>query len=87
MTLQGFTEVVVSVENVRRLRDTLSTVAGWTIKELPDAPVEQLAAWRVPKSCTRIEQFLLTAENDSNGHLRVVKFHGCEQQAKLMRSS
>ena len=87
MTVQGFTEVVVSVESINRLRDTLSQVAGWAITELPDAPVEQLAAWHVPNSCTRIEQLLLTAENDSNGHLRVVKFHGCEQQAKLMRSS
>ena len=87
MQVHGFTEVIVSVEDIDRLGQTLSRVAGWTIEDLPDAPPEQFGAWKVPSSCTRIEQKLLTAENDSNGHLRLVKFHGCEAQSKFMRSS
>jgi len=87
MTVHGFTEVIVSVENMDRLSETLTKVAGWTAKDLPDAPPEQFPAWHVPDSCTRKEQRLLTAENDTDGHLRLVKFHGCEGESKIMRSS
>ena len=86
MIVNGFTEAVISVENISRIRDTLTNVANWTVTELPDAPREQYSAWHVPNTCERIEQVLLTAENDSNGHLRLVKFHGCTD-TKIMRSS
>ncbi len=87
MKVHGFTEVVVSVENTKRLRNTLTKLANWSVTELPDAPAEQFTAWKVPDNCERIEQLLLTAENDNNGHIRVVKFHGCEAESKIMRSS
>ena len=86
MHVNGFTEVVISVESIPRISNTLTSLAGWTITQLPDAPAEQFSAWHVPDDCTRIEQVLLTAENDSNGHLRLVKFHGCSD-TKIMRSS
>ena len=86
MHVNGFTEVVISVEEIPRISDTFTSLAGWTLTPLPDAPAEQFAAWHVPDSCTRIEQILLTAENDSTGHVRLVKFHGCTD-TKIMRSS
>ena len=86
MIVSGFKEVVISVESIPRIRDTLTNLAGWTVKPLPDAPAEQFAAWHVPDSCERIEQVLLTAENDTTGHMRLVKFHGCTD-TKIMRSS
>jgi predicted enzyme related to lactoylglutathione lyase len=54
---------------------------------LPDAAPEQLAAWRVPAGCTRIEQAHLVHRHSAaaRGGLRLVKFHGVEQ--KVMRSS
>lgn len=81
----GFSEVVISVETIGRLRDALTQTAGWKATDLPDAPAEQYAAWHVPKSCTRIEQCLLTAENDEAGRIRLVKFHGTS--GEVMRSS
>jgi hypothetical protein len=58
----GFSEIVISVEDISRLRDALTKEAGWTAVELPDAPPEQHTAWHVPTECKRIEQCLLTAE-------------------------
>ena len=81
----GFSEIVISVEEISWLRDALTKVAGWSALDLPDAPLEQHTAWHVPPECTRIEQCLLTAENDSTGHLRLVKFHGTS--GAVMRSS
>lgn len=86
MIVNGFSEAVISVESIPRICDTLSDLAGWTVTKLPDAPVEQFFVWHVPDTCTRIEQVLLTAENDTKGFLRLVKFHGCAD-AKIMRSS
>lgn len=86
MNVNGFTEVVISVEDIARIRNAFTGVAGWTFNDLPDAPAEQFSAWHVPDSCERIQQVLLTAENDTNGHIRLVKFHGCSD-AKIMRSS
>lgn len=86
MAVNGFTEAVISVENIDRISDTLTRVADWKVTALPDAPAEQFPAWHVPETCHRIEQCLLTAENETNGHLRLVKFHGCTNN-KVMRSS
>lgn len=83
--VQGFSEVVISVEDPSRLKDALTEVAGWSAVDLPDAPKEQFIAWHVPETCTRIEQCLLTAENENNGRLRLVKFHNTS--GIVMRSS
>lgn len=81
----GFNEIVISVEEISGLRDALTQVAGWTATDLSDALPEQHAAWHVPSECTRIEQCLLTAENDSTGHLRLIKFY--DTNGVVMRSS
>ena len=85
MVRPGFQEIVHSAFDIERLAGPLLAVGGWTRTDLPDAPREQWAAWRVPAGCTRIEQCLLTAPNDERGQLRIVVFHGVEQ--RLMRSS
>lgn len=81
----GFHEVVHSAFDIDRLAGPLCAVGGWTRIDLPDAPIEQFAAWHVPEECTRIEQCLLYAPNDRHGPLRLVVFHGVEQ--RVMRSS
>jgi catechol 2,3-dioxygenase-like lactoylglutathione lyase family enzyme len=55
------------------------------VRRLPDAPREQWQAWRVPRHCRRIEQWLLVPANDIKGWVRLVKFHGVAQ--RIMRSS
>ena len=85
MVRPGFQEIVHSAFDIERLAGPLAAVGGWTRTDLPDAPREQWAAWHVPEGCTRIEQCLLHAPNDTRGPLRVVVFHGVEQ--RLMRSS
>jgi catechol 2,3-dioxygenase-like lactoylglutathione lyase family enzyme len=85
IVVSGFTEIVISVDDIAKLRDALVKVANWSVAALPDAPREQFAAWHVPASCTRIEQVLLTAENDTDGRVRLVKFHGTD--GVVMRSS
>lgn len=81
----GFQEIVQSAFDIERIAGPLCAVGGWIRTDLPDAPREQWAAWRVPVGCTRIEQCLLNAPNDPRGALRVVVFHGVQQ--RLMRSS
>ena len=81
----GFQEVVHSAFDIDRLAGPLCAVGGWTRTDLPDAPRAQWAAWHVPEGCTRIEQCLLTAPNDTRGPLRIVVFHEVEQ--RVMRSS
>ena len=54
MNVNGFTEVVISVEDIARIRNAFTGVAGWTFNDLPDAPAEQFSAWHVPDSCERI---------------------------------
>ena len=85
MVRPGFHEVVHSAYDIDRLAGPLCKVGGWTRHNLPDAPPEQYASWRVPARCIRIEQCLLSAPNDERGLLRIVVFHGVEQ--RLMRSS
>jgi len=77
---KGMQEMVVSVRNLEALRSTLMDVGRWSAHPLPDAPPEQFAAWHVPAGCTRIEQVLMKAENESRGFVRLVRFHGVEQE-------
>ena len=83
--MSGFHEAVLSTFAVERIAGPLCAVGGYSRQLLPDAPREQWSAWHVPSDCTRIEQCLLTAPGDVTGHLRIVVFHGCNQQ--VMRSS
>ena len=80
---KGMQEIVVSVHNLERLRSNLMDVSRWSCHPLPDAPPEQFAAWHVPAGCTRIEQMLMVAEHEKRGYVRLVRFHGVEQE--LMR--
>lgn len=82
---QGFQEAVLSVFDLERIAGAMVAVGGYARTDLPDAPREQHAAWRVPTGCSRIAQCLLTAPNDDRGALRLVKFEGVEQ--RMMRSS
>jgi catechol 2,3-dioxygenase-like lactoylglutathione lyase family enzyme len=82
-TVHGFQELVASVSDIDRLARDFREVFRWSAHPLPDAPPAQLEAWAVPPGCTRVEQCLLIAENETKGFLRLVKFHGVEQE--LMR--
>ena len=80
----GFNELVVSVFDIGRIRAVFESIGGWTARPLPDAPVEQYAAWHVPAECQKITQLLLSANADGRGALRLVKFEGVTEQV-LMR--
>lgn len=81
----GFQEIVISVFDIAHFAEAFVEVGGYGFRSLPDAPPEQFTAWHVPRECRRIEQALLTPENDDKGFVRLVKFHGAEQ--RVMRSS
>jgi catechol 2,3-dioxygenase-like lactoylglutathione lyase family enzyme len=82
---RGMQEMVVSVRNLESLRATLMDIGRWSAHPLPDAPAEQFKAWHVPAGCTRVEQVLMVAEHESRGTIRLVRFHGVDQD--LMRPS
>jgi catechol 2,3-dioxygenase-like lactoylglutathione lyase family enzyme len=81
----GLQEIVVVVEDIARMRAVFLDVCRWSASPLPDAPAEQFSAWRLPESCSRIEQMLLVPEDEQRGVVRLVRFHGVEQA--LMRPS
>lgn len=81
----GLQEAVASVSDARRIAEVFTAVGGWSARKLADAPPEQWRAWRVPRRCTRIEQWLLRPARDNRGFVRLVKFHGVPQ--RVMRSS
>ena len=83
----GIQEVVVSVFDIEQFARGFTEAGEFRKLPLPDAAPEQLAAWRVPAGCTRIEQAHLVHPNspEQRGGLRLVRFHGVEQ--KVMRSS
>ena len=81
----GLQEVVASVSDVERVAGVFTGIGGWSMRRLPDAPPGQWRAWRVPRRCRRIQQWLLVPENDTRGCVRLVKFHDVEQ--RVMRSS
>lgn len=83
----GIQEVVVSVFDIDQFARGFVEAGEFRKLPLPDAAPAQLTAWRVPASCTRIEQAHLVHPNspEQRGGLRLVKFHGVEQ--KVMRSS
>ena len=80
---KGMQEMVVVVHNLEQLRSTLMDLGRWSAHPLPDAPLEQFAAWHVPAGCSRIEQVLMVAEHESRGSVRLVRLHGLE--GELMR--
>jgi len=92
MQTKPIQEAVVSVFDIERLVRPLVEVCGYIEQALPDAPGEQFAAWGLPPECERIEQRLLVPGpsdafgSDGRGALRLVRFHGVEEQ-KVMRSS
>lgn len=83
----GIQEVVVSVFDIDQFARGFVEAGEFRKLALPDAAPEQLAAWRVPPGCTRIEQAHLVhpSSPEMRGGMRLVKFHGVEQ--KVMRSS
>ena len=81
----GLQEAVASVSDARRISEVFTAVGGWSVRKLADAPPAQWRAWRVPRRCTRIEQWLLRPARDDKGFVRLVKFHGVPQ--RVMRSS
>ena len=85
--LSGIQEIVVSVFDFAHLAPPFLDTGDFTRVELPDAPREQWAAWRVPATCTRISQLLLRHKSGpaGEGSIRLVKFHGAPQ--RVMRSS
>ncbi|WP_184021887.1 hypothetical protein [Sphingobium boeckii] len=83
--MYGISEAVLSVFDIDRACAPLVQAAGYGRTDLPDCPPEQMLAWHVPAGCTRIEQTLLTPPHDSRGRIRVVKFHGVDQD--LIRPS
>lgn len=85
MTCPGIDEIVFSTFDLERGCAALVSVGDFRRVDLPDCPPEQFAAWRVPHGCTRIQQAMLSAPGDDRGRLRVVVFHGAEQE--LIRPS
>lgn len=83
----GIQEVVISVFDIDQFARGFVEAGEYRKLPLPDAAPEQLAAWRVPAGCTRIEQAHLVHPNspEQRGGMRLVRFHGVEQ--KVMRSS
>ena len=83
----GIREAVFSTFDIDRISKPMVEVGLFKRIALPDAPREQFTQWHVPAACTRIEQALLVPRDSANGcgALRLVKFHGVEQQ--VMRSS
>jgi catechol 2,3-dioxygenase-like lactoylglutathione lyase family enzyme len=83
----GIQEVVVSVFDIDLMARAFVEAGDFVKVALPDAAPEQVAAWRVPAGCTRIEQAHLVHRSaaEARGGMRLVKFHGVEQ--KVMRSS
>lgn len=81
----GLQEVVASVSDAARIARVFTEIGGWSLRRLADAPPAQWAAWRLPRRCTRIEQWLLVPQGDRKGFVRLVRFHGVAQ--RQMRSS
>lgn len=77
--------MVASVSDVARIARVFTEIGGWSLRRLADAPRAQWAAWRVPRGCRRIEQWLLVPKADTKGFIRLVRFHGVAQ--RQMRSS
>lgn len=87
MQIKPLQEAVISVFDMGRIAEAMTTACGYDHLPLPDAPPEQFAAWNVPADCDRIEQSLLVPRGSSGhtGSLRLVRFHGAAQ--RVMRSS
>ena len=82
---KGLQEVIASVSDIARIARIFTHIANYRAVRLADAPREQWAAWRVPRSVMRIEQCLLVPPGQNKGAIRLVKFHGGRQ--RVMRSS
>ena len=84
---KGLQEVIASVSDIARIARIFTHIANYRAVRLADAPREQWAAWRVPRSGMRIEQCLLVPPGHNNGAIRLVKFHGGRQRVLAPRSA
>jgi len=81
----GIQEVVWSTFDIDRACAAMIEVGGYRRVDLPDPGPGQWHTWNIPAHCTRIEQALLLPAEGTRGAIRVVRFHGVEQQ--LIRPS
>ncbi|MEQ8677632.1 MAG: VOC family protein [Aggregatilineales bacterium] len=84
VTIGAFREVVFSVNNLESSVDFYEKVAGWAIVNRGVASANQATFWQLDPQ-VKIEYVLLKEAKSESGYLRLVKFHGVEQQ--VIRSS
>jgi hypothetical protein len=71
----GFSEVCVSVAELTPVESALVEVCGYSASRVP--AIEPARFPGAPAGCLEIEQSVLTAEGDSRGHIRLIRFRGC----------
>lgn len=81
----GLQEIVVSVFNLDRAAAPFVELGGYVETHLADASPGERSAWHVPAECHRVEQRILQLPGESTGAIRLIKFHGVEQE--LIRPS
>lgn len=77
--LKGWQEAVFSVYNIKKWVDFLVNVCGWQIAHQAYADKSLNTLWQLNNKAN-IEETLLVIPGDSQGFLRLVKFHNVEQE-------
>lgn len=75
----GWHEAVVSVRDFGPWEKFFIEIVGWQIIARGAADEGQAARWGLP-AATKIDEVLIANPNDARGLVRLVKFHGIEQQ-------
>jgi len=77
--LKGFQEVVFSVYNIEKWEAFLKNICGWEVVYKNNANKDLNTLWLLNDG-VKIEEILLINPGDTDGFLRLVKFHNVEQE-------
>ncbi|RKR15252.1 catechol 2,3-dioxygenase-like lactoylglutathione lyase family enzyme [Maribacter vaceletii] len=77
--LKGFQEVVFSVYNIEKWEAFLKNICGWKVVYKNTADKNLNTLWHLNED-VKIEEILLINPGDTDGFLRLVKFHNVAQE-------